>query len=563
MNRKIRRSLSGLCALSMLFSVTACGDADSSSQDSDSADSTSSSGYVRQTVETQPVTETLSGFDLSEVTGEESDVPEDFLYESEAEDGSLEGNASVFDTSAIAGDFSGNGYVAVPSAGDSVAFEVEFEAEGSYDITLIAAADSSSAEGSVTIDGNVLTSFTITTSDFGENTAEKVLIESGTHTIGITTQDASIYIDSISITPAAAVDLTIYDVDNTLSNPNASEETQRLYNFLCDAYGKYTISGQYASDNGGLESREFKEIYKNFEDYPAIMGLDLIEASPSRVSHGSGGAPFLADTAIDWWNNYNGIVTLCWHWNAPEPYIEKNGGAWWQGFYAEYTDIDLSACLDGSDPEGYQLLLDDIDAIAEILMELDDNHVPILWRPLHEGGGDPEWNNPWFWWGASGAEAYKELWKLMYDRLTNYHNINNLIWVWNGQNLDYYPGDEYVDIMGYDVYADAGDYSSKKWYFDYTRSSTSTNKIVAMTENGTLFDPDSAFNDGTRWSYFATWNGEFTLTDLQLPGDYTSMEMWEKIYTSDRVLTLSELPDLKSYPLDTEAYLEEHPDEAS
>jgi len=25
-----------------------------------------------------------------------------------------------------------------------------------------------------------------------------------------------------------------------------------------------------------------------------------------------------------------------------------------------------------------------------------------LWRPLHEAGGDPLYNNPCFWWGASG-----------------------------------------------------------------------------------------------------------------------------------------------------------------
>ena len=236
--------------------------------------------------------------------------------------------------------------------------------------------------------------------------------------------------------------------------------------------------------------------------------------------------------------------------------------SWWEGFYSESTDINLSKILNGEDQEGYDLLIRDIDALANYLKELDDYHVPILWRPLHEGGGDPKWNNPWFWWGSSGAEAYKELWKLMYDRLTNYHEINNLIWVWNGQNLDYYPGDEYVDIVGYDVYADAGDYSSKKWYYDYTKDAPSENKIVAMTENGTLFDPDAAMNDGTRWSYFATWNGEFTIKDMQLSEEYTSFDMWEKIYKHDRVLTLSELPDLKSYPLDTQKYLEEHPDEA-
>jgi mannan endo-1,4-beta-mannosidase len=552
-------------ALVMLSSVTACGKSDSSSgssADASAADSGAVTSRVRENIETEPVVETLSGFDLSDVSGEDNAVPEDFSFETEAEEGELSGNASVMDSTFL-GDYSGDGFAVLPSSSDSVSFEIDFPAEGSYDLVITSATDNSGTDVSITIDGDALTTFKVETTEFGENTASKVLIGEGTHTIGITPQSNAVYIDSISIKAAEQIDLSDYEVSRELCNPNATDETKRLYNFMCDAYGKYIISGQYAADNEGTESREFKEIQKNFDDYPAIMGLDLIELSPSRVAHGSSGGEKAIENAKDWYLNQGGIVTLCWHWNAPEPYIMKNGGAWWQGFYSEYTDIDLKAIMNGEDQEGYDLLVSDIDAIAEYLQELDDYHVPILWRPLHEGGGDPVWNNPWFWWGSSGAEAYKWLWQLMYDRLTNYHEINNLIWVWNGQNASYYPGDEYVDIMGYDVYADAGDYSSKKEYYDYTKSCTTTNKIVAMTENGTLFDPDTAMNDGTRWSYFATWNGEFTLTDLQLPGDYTSMEMWEKIYTSDRVLTLSELPDLKNYPLDTEKYLEEHPDEAS
>ena len=83
----------------------------------------------------------------------------------------------------------------------------------------------------------------------------------------------------------------------------------------------------------------------------------------------------------------------------------------------------------------------------------------------------------------------------------------------------------------------------------------SKSKIIAETENGAMFDPDAAFNDGSRWAWFSTWNGEFTLKDRQLSDQYTTYEMWDKIYNSERVLTLDELPDLKSYPLDTEAFL--------
>lgn len=185
--------------------------------------------------------------------------------------------------------------------------------------------------------------------------------------------------------------------------------------------------------------------------------------------------------------------------------------------------------------------------------------MPILWRPLHEAAGDPKYpGNAWFWWGSAGKDAYIQLWKLMYDKFTNEYGLNNLIWVWNAQNPDWYPGDEYVDIMGYDCYPAERDSSSQKWYYDLVKSSTSTKKIIAMTENGSMFDPDGAFNDGTRWAWFSTWNGEFCIKDKQLSDQYTTFDEWNKIYNSERVLTLDELPNLKCYPMDTEKYLEEH-----
>lgn len=552
MNIKFKRLVSAVVVCGLVFSIVGCGKSDTKDESSEG------STISRQDITTAPVVETLGELDLSDVQNENK-VPADFSFEREAESGTLSGEAAAI-SKAFLGEYSGEGFVAMFGAEDEITFDANFETDGSYDITIVCAADREGIENLVTIDGAPLVSFTINSTEFAENVAEKVLIPAGKHSIGIKSggEIAGTYIDSIKITPADPVDLTQYEVSNELSNPNASEETQRLYNFLTDIYGKYTLSGQYSSTNLGKECREFIEIERNTGELPAILGLDLIESSPSRVANGAGGGQMVPLQAIDWWQNEGGIVTICWHWNAPEPYLNANGKAWWEGFYSDGTTFDLAAALDGSDPEGYDYLIRDIDAIAEILAQLDDNHVPVLWRPLHEGGGDPQWNNPWFWWGSSGAEAYKELWKLMYDRLTNYHKINNLIWVWNGQQLSYYPGDEYVDILGYDIYADAQDSSSQSDTFKYTQSATGTRKIVALTENGVLFDPDAAFNDGSRWAWFATWNGDFVLKDMQLSGEYTTIDMWKKVYSSERVLTLDELPDLKNYPLDTEKYLEEN-----
>lgn len=90
--------------------------------------------------------------------------------------------------------------------------------------------------------------------------------------------------------------------------------------------------------------------------------------------------------------------------------------------------------------QGKALIDADIAEIAKQLNRLRDAGVPVLWRPLHEASGG------WFWWGAKGPEAYKKLWYYLYDQLTNVYGCNNLIWVWNGQNPDWYPGDNAQSI---------------------------------------------------------------------------------------------------------------------
>ena len=80
------------------------------------------------------------------------------------------------------------------------------------------------------------------------------------------------------------------------------------------------------------------------------------------------------------------------------------------------------------------------------LKKLADADVPVLWRPLMEAGGD------WFWWGASGADAYRWLWELMYTRMTEYHQLNNLLWIWNGQSSSYQVDKSQYDISSLDVY---------------------------------------------------------------------------------------------------------------
>jgi len=285
--------------------------------------------------------------------------------------------------------------------------------------------------------------------------------------------------------------------------------------------------------SGQQEMKNLAWLDKNVGKKPAVIGFDLMDYSPSRVKYGSKSTE--TDKAIDWYNQ-GGIVTFSWHWNAPKDLINEPGKEWWRGFYTEATTFDIAYAMDNEDSKDYRLLMDDIDAIAIQLKKLQKANVPVLFRPLHEAEGG------WFWWGAKGPEPAKKLYALVYDRLTNLHNLNNLIWVWNSVSPDWYPGDDIVDIVSYDSYPQDGDYGAVINQYESLVSLVKDKKIVALSENGAIPDPDNLTIYHADWSWFCTWDGEF-LTD----GKKNSLEHLKKVYHHERVLTLDELPNLKTY----------------
>ena len=110
----------------------------------------------------------------------------------------------------------------------------------------------------------------------------------------------------------------VFNVDNKLINPNANQVTQNLFNYLSECYGNYTISGQVCDD--GINGPEFAAIYSETGKYPAMLGLDMMDYSPSRVALGA--SSDAVDQAIAFWNE-GGIVTFCWHWNAPTETLSR------------------------------------------------------------------------------------------------------------------------------------------------------------------------------------------------------------------------------------------------
>lgn len=428
--------------------------------------------------------------------------------------------------------------------GDGLEIKIQIEETGFYDVNVVSkSADGGSKENYLLVDGESMGTVKVEGREFTDSISRRIYMEAGEHTVSIMKFWGWIHVDKLQVKKSDELDASRFEIEPVLVNQNATENTKRLMTYLCDIYGKDILSGQYC--DSGMHGHENATIWKTTGGkYPAILGLDLIEYSPSRVANGS--TSQAVEYAIDYWEK-GGIVTFCWHWNAPEKYLT---GVWYSGFYKEHTNINLAKIMNGEDAEGYELLMSDIDAIAKQLQRLQEADVPVLWRPLHEASGG------WFWWGAAGADAYKELYKVLYDKLTNEYGLNNLIWVWNGQDKDWYPGDEYVDIIGEDIYPGEKVYTPQTSKYLEVLEYTDAKKMIVLSENGCLFDPDLAIRDGAMWGYFGTWGGEFVSTSKELylySEQYTEEAMLKKVYEHEHVITRDELPDIKNYPLREES----------
>lgn len=469
-------------------------------------------------------------FVINEVELTGGDIPDDFSAFYEAENGELNGCTVKGRASA-----SGGGVVAgLDSEEDTLTFKVSVPYDGMYDLVFAYFSTDANRVNKLIVDGNEQGEIKCNIANAIDDYCNRnIYLSAGEHDITVGVSWGWVEFDCLTVVKSTSVTADTYDVTCSLSNPNADDNTKRLYNFLCDIYGNYSLTGQYADD--GRLADEYTYILETTGKEFAVLGLDMMNYTLVNKSNGAVGNSM--ERAHDWYHNAGGIVQYCWHWNSPKSYV-ASGSSWWNSFYSENSDIDLDKIMNGEDERGYELLMKDIDNIATELQKLRDDGVPILWRPLHEAAGG------WFWWGDCEPESYIKLWRVMYDKMTNEFNLTNLIWVWNGQDLDWYPGDDVVDIVSWDIYADRYEYGSYSSTFALLTESYGETKLIALSENGIVMDPELCFRDNARWLFWGTWSGEYA------SGIYTSDEMLYRAYNSEYTLTLDELPNLKEYRLD-------------
>lgn len=285
-------------------------------------------------------------------------------------------------------------------------------------------------------------------------------------------------------------------------NPRASPQARRLLALLVEGYGRRTLSGVYSHE-------DFEHVRRVTGRAPAVLGGDLMDYSPSRLEHGADPGDTterLIQAARD-----GAIITLSWHWNAPSGLLNAEitdargrqiNALWYKGFNSNATTFDLAAALADPRSNDYRLLLRDIDAIAVELRKFADAGVPVLWRPLHEADGR------WFWWGASGPAPFRALWRLMHDRLTGRHGLNNLLWVYTGtQRMEWYPDDATFDIIGVDAYP-PGDADPLSATWRAIQKRYAGRKLIALSEIGGVPDVAAMHRHGVWFAWFASWTGD-------------------------------------------------------
>ena len=189
------------------------------------------------------------------------------------------------------------------------------------------------------------------------------------------------------------------------------------------------------------------DVYEVCGEYPFLLGLDL-----GRIERGGNrnidDCLFrqMKEAAVKHYNR-GGMVTISWHMDNPV----SDSTAWDRTAGNVVREIL-------NDPKTQKKYLKWLDMGADFMNQLKDKRgrkIPILFRPLHEC------NIESFWWSPSicSDEEYIELWKLTFDFLVNKKKMYQLLWVYSpydikseGELAARYPGDEYVDVIGYERY---------------------------------------------------------------------------------------------------------------
>lgn len=277
-----------------------------------------------------------------------------------------------------------------------------------------------------------------------------------------------------------------------------TQQTERLLANLKDASSRGIMFGHHDDTVYGIgwEGDEGRSDVKSVcGDYPAVISFDLGELE-------LGGDANLDKVPFDKMkreiaNQYQrgGLVSLSWHVRNP-----KTGGDAWD---VSDTTVVRSILPGGEHHRTFAGWLDTVAGFLNSLQTADGTKIPVLFRPWHEHTGS------WFWWGEKlcTPEEYKALWHLTVDSLQA-KGVDNALYAYSpgsepqdtAQYLKRYPGDELIDVIGFDTYQ----FERDSYLEGLNRSlaiidtvGKAHGKVIAVTETGYEGIPDNRWWTGT------------------------------------------------------------------
>ena len=259
-------------------------------------------------------------------------------------------------------------------------------------------------------------------------------------------------------------------VDGTV-DITASPETKALLKYfkgLSSREDKKLLSGQFMGWYPVTSLATANEIFLQTSNWLAVVGFDYYETfvntpktKPEKFKPPRWRA--INEFAKAYWE-MGGLVTISCHMTNP-----WDGGLAWSkaGRFEDLLDKETPA---------YSKYKEQIDEVAAGLTELQKAGVVVLFRPFHEMTGA-------FWWGGRYPVTFRKVWQELFEYYTKEKGLHNLIWIWSplvsNKAMDYYPGNEFVDMTGLDIYA-ASVASAKAVYSEINK----TGKPFAVTEFG-------------------------------------------------------------------------------
>lgn len=305
-------------------------------------------------------------------------------------------------------------------------------------------------------------------------------------------------------------------LENLPVDKSATTETVALYHNLKKLVGKGIMFGHQDDPAYGVgwKYEEGRSDVKDITgDYPAVMGFELGHLEIDHP-HNLDSVPFdRMKSFIRQHYARGGVNTISWHLRN----LLTGKTAW------DPAPGTVASILPGGQKHDiYKMGLDKVAAFLSDLKGSKGEMIPVIFRPFHELNGN------WFWWGKAHCtpQEFKALWHFTVHYLRNEKGLHHLLYAFNTDRftteeeyLERYPGDAYVDVIGFDIYQrgntpehNAQFIKETGYMFSaITKLAKEKDKIAALTEFGFNSVPNPAWFNEVLWPAMKDYPISFAL----------------------------------------------------